>query len=143
MRVRTLLFGSLAAIATLSACTDSTDYGGEGDGFTLRGPIVAVGERSIKISPQVIVDANGDATGWFAEGKVTQVHNNYEDDGCDIHEVGNVILDRAGHTEELDDLKKGEWVEVDGRIRDSKTSCSDSPFWDQRPVFDEVRELLR
>ena len=134
-----------AASLTLIASCGSFDrnYEGSGNEFTIRGPITDVGEKSIKIYPKEVLNAEGAAEGWFSEDAVTQVHNNYGDSGCNDHEVDYQIIDEAGNPEGLDMLQEGDWVEIQGRIRESKKSCGDSPSWGETPVFDEVHEILR
>lgn len=121
----------------------SHDYDGDNNEFKLRGQIVDLGERSIKLVPEVIIDSNGKAEGWFDTDDETRVHNNYKNELCNVKEVDNVILDESGEEQAINGLQVGDWVEVEGRIRESKTSCSKTPTWDERPVFNQVEEVTR
>jgi hypothetical protein len=133
-------FGALA----LSSCgAFDHNYEGEGNEFTISGPILDIGDDSIKIMPLEITETNGEADGWFDEDDETRIHDNYENEWCNAKEVGGVVYDAGGEEVEMHDLEEGDWVEVEGRIRESKTSCGKTPTWDDRPVFEEVREIIR
>jgi hypothetical protein len=116
------------------------NYSGEGNEFTIRGPILDVGDNSVKIMPLEILEVNGKSESWFETDDETRVHDNYKNSGCDQKEVG-VIYDQFGTGENLDDLQAGEWVEITGKIRESKSSCGKTQAWNWRPVFDVVREI--
>lgn len=126
---------------TMSGCgTLDKNYSGEGNEFTIRGPIIDVGDNSVKILPVVILEVNGKATSWFDIDDETRIHDNYENKGCDQKEVG-IIYDAYRNPMELDGLDVGEWVEVVGKLRESKSACGKYASWDWRPVFDVVQEI--
>lgn len=139
---RILSAGAAGLLLFLAAGCAEPNYAGEGNNFTIRGPVQEVGERSVTILPAEVIDANGQAVEWFHPDDPTQVHDNYKDGSCDITTVGNA-QDRSGATESLEDIQEGEWVEIQGQIRESKTSCGKSPMWEDRPVFVSVEELPR
>lgn len=132
-----------AAIALLffAGCVDP-NYDGEGNDFIIRGPIQDVGDNSIQILPLEVVEAEGKAEDWFHGDDPTRVHDNYKDEWCNQDEVGEVF-DADGNPQLLADIQEGEWVELSGQIRESKTSCGKTPMWDHRPVFETATELRR
>lgn len=135
--------GVVVGVVLLPACgIFDVNYEGEGNEFVIRGPIQDIGDNSVQILPIEVLEGNGAAEDWFEPDDPTRVHDNYEGEWCTQQEVG-VVLDVQGVEQELDALEEGQWVEIHGRIRESKTSCGKTPTWDDRPVFDTVQEILR
>lgn len=137
-----LAFAALGAgTLAVSGCgLFEKNYEGEGNEFIIRGPVLDVGDDSVKILPLEIVDADGKAKNWFHTDDETRVHDNYKNGWCNQKEVGDVY-DVNGLEEDLDDLQEGEWVEIHGKIRESKVHCGKHPRWNWRPVFDSVQEI--
>ena len=71
--------GAAGFLLFLTAGCVDPNYAGEGNDFTIRGPVQEVGERSVTILPVEVIDANGNAVDWFHPDDPTQVHDNYKD----------------------------------------------------------------
>lgn len=123
------------------------DYDGSGDEFAVTGQITDVGERSIKIDTAQVDRADGDAEGWFNQGNETQIHDNFEGDECELEQVG-AEYDITGAEVELGNLSVGQWVSVEGNIRDSaecgvviqgNAQIYGAADWEGRAVYTSVQ----
>lgn len=139
---RLLASSAAGLLLFVAAGCVNPNYDGEGNNFTIEGPVQDVGDNSITIFPIKVLDAEGKAADWFHADDETQVHDNYHNEWCNQKDVGQVY-DTAGHIEELSDVREGEWVKLTGHTRESKESCGKTPIWDDRPVFDTAAELPR
>lgn len=118
------------------------NYEGDGNSFTIRGPVQEVGDNSITILPVDVVDAEGKSIDWFEADDATRVHDNYNNEWCNQKDVGEVF-DTAGDPQGLADVQEGEWVELQGSIRESKETCGKYARWEHRPVFETATEQPR
>ena len=135
---RGLAIGALAAGAlAMSSCAD---YEGSGNSFDIEARVTEVGDLSLQVDITDVLDAHGKAVGWFEDGKLHRVHNNYQT--CNIalkhHYIGEV-LDASGVKEDLSDVEVGDQVDIKGKIRDSNYHCQkNNKHYHPRPVFDEL-----
>jgi hypothetical protein len=131
-----------AAAITLAGVVGCGNTSPEKHTFTIEGPVLVVGERSITMMPRNIVETEGKASKWFKETKPTQVHNNYNNDSCDRKTIGKTFS-TSNQPEPLSEVEVGEWVRVEGAILESHDSCGENASSDYRPVYIKAQEMLR
>lgn len=135
---------SLAALVCVGALAlagcDNTE--GAGNKFVIRGTVTEVGEQSVKLNNISVKSAEGEAVGWFDDGKQHQVHDNYRDCGWSNseHDVGNEFA-VDGTSEDLGAVAVGENIELTGKIRDSYSRCGKYSEYELRPVYDSLQEI--
>lgn len=125
----------------LAACVNP-DYEGEKNKFVVEGFVTDVGEAEVAIVPKDIIEVHGEAKKWFHIDQEHHLHHDYQDEDCDEIIVGKEF-NKEGNPQEIGDLNPGEWVTVEGRIRESKISCGKSSSWEYWPVYDEITEINR
>jgi hypothetical protein len=133
-------FAAFAVLAFLSAGCSEINYEGKGNHFVIEGPITEIGDQSVRIKPTDPISLEGKSEHWFNtnNGGTNQIHNNYQDDGCSERHV-----DRESNEIQMKNLQVGEWIKVEGDIRESKDACGKHPAWSERPVFTSVQEIAR
>lgn len=145
--------------AALAGCADTGNYDGTGNEFTVRGPVKDVFEDMVEIAADdlVVVDASGRSVEWFQSGYGRELttgdvrfHTGYRDPrlshgflefcGKEI-EVGRVV-DTDGSTATMGELNRGDYIEIQGDIRDEKRYAGKSGCVRHgTAVFEEVRIL--
>lgn len=116
----------------LVGCGHNTS--GRGNEFRINATVDHVGDHSVTVTDVVTLEAYGKAETWFHSGK-HQIHDNYNN--CSWHGrhyVGH-LLDDQGLQVPLNDLGRGETVEIEGAIRQNASNCGKNEIWKWRPVF--------
>lgn len=138
----------LALLAMASCAEEEHNYEGVGNEFRLYGHVTDVGNASITVKVTKVEDAEGAARKRYIKkseipriGRETQVHNNYEGPDCEEVYVGSTY-DKEFQPIPLSDIDEGDYVLLEGNIRESKVDCgTDSEDWDHRPVYILARQV--
>ena len=136
---RAMFFASLLGLAAVGCSIEDPNYSGEGNDFMVKGEITDVGKQSIEAEVMEVISATGEASEWFEAEEEDRFHDN-----CNCHGMwkGNkkfgLVENYQGAEMQLSDLQAGECVEISGKIRSSKVGDD----WDDRPVFEVVRQVL-
>ena len=142
LNLRRLIPVAVLCAGALAVAGCGEDYDGNGNEFLIGAKIEHVGEHSVDVDHITVESAHGKATAWFEKSAEHQIHNNYRSCswGLDMHTVGQVV-DSEGQKIDLDEVHKGDTVEIQGKIRDSHSSCGKYSHYDDRPVFDKLTDL--
>ncbi|MES2971878.1 MAG: hypothetical protein V4702_06175 [Patescibacteria group bacterium] len=108
------------------------NYSGQGNDFILEGTVTEVGERSIELdSGHVAVTKDeGESAdivrAYIRRESPVQIHDNYKNRDCNRQTVGTVYerVAEEEYMQELDEIRPGDIVRVEGQTRDSATECS-------------------
>jgi hypothetical protein len=139
-------FAVAAVSGALAVAGCGAETSGSGNDFKIEGDVVLAGHNSVSINHIEVLKAEGEAEGWFEDGKIHKVHDNYRKcdgswGGLKIHVAGTETT-IEGRAESMADVKPGDSVRLEGKIRDSFTFCGKTDEWESRPVFDRLHELV-
>lgn len=127
----------LGLVAGLSAC--GPNYSGEGNDFKVKGIVLDAGQRSLTVDVYKIEQENGDAHGWFEDGRIHQIHDNCNCSGGfwnDNKKVGEVY-DFNGRVVQPSEVAVNTCVEFTGKIRAHHRGKAHP----ERPVYEVAQEI--